>query len=173
MPQSPLRGDPPSPRVSVSFASHRWGAGGGARCTGEAGEGGVHSEDCRPRGGFVPQGFYPPREDRRGEGVGSNSPRNISPPQDLARPPSWSHLAPDEPSHPLLAWCPPLCVAVFGARNPVQSGQVGAGGSPISPVYGWVLSLVSEGGLKLRIFYFATGSSPPPLLRRRRPPGGR
>ena len=57
MPQSPLRGDPPSPRVSVSFASHRWGAGGGARCTGEAGEGGVHSEDCRPRGGFVPQGF--------------------------------------------------------------------------------------------------------------------
>ena len=49
----------------------------------------------------------------------------------------------------------PVCVAVRrGARYPVQSGQVGAGGSPISPVYGWVLSLVSEGGLKLRIFYF-------------------
>ena len=48
--------DPPSPRVSVSFAGHQWGEGGGcelgARCTGEAGEGGVHSEDCRPRGGF-------------------------------------------------------------------------------------------------------------------------
>ena len=59
MPQSPLRGDPPSPRVSVSFASHRWGAGGGARCTGEAGEGGVHSEDCRPRGGFLPHDSAP------------------------------------------------------------------------------------------------------------------
>ena len=47
-----------------------------------------------------------------------------------------------------------LCVAVFGARNPVQSGQVGARRSPISPVYGWVLSLVSEGGLKVRTFYF-------------------
>ncbi|EOD34394.1 hypothetical protein EMIHUDRAFT_98771 [Emiliania huxleyi CCMP1516] len=33
MPQSPLRGDPPSPRVSVSFASHRWGAGGGVLVT--------------------------------------------------------------------------------------------------------------------------------------------
>ena len=31
---------------------------------------------------------------------------------------------------------------------------MGARRSPISPVYGWVLSLVSEGGLKVRIFYF-------------------
>ena len=38
-----------SSKVAVEFHSYR--------CTGEAGEGGVHSEDCRPRGGFVPQGF--------------------------------------------------------------------------------------------------------------------
>ena len=96
-PKPPLWGTPPpSPRASVSFASRQWGLGGGGeKRTGEAGEGGVHSEDCRPRRGFLPQGFYPPREDRRGEGVGSNSPRNISPPQDPALPPSWSHhLAP-------------------------------------------------------------------------------
>ena len=92
-PKPPLWGTPPpSPRASVSFASRQWGLGGGCeKRTGEAGEGGVHSEDCRPRRGFLPQGFYPPREDRRGEGVGSNSPRNISPPQDPALPPSWSH----------------------------------------------------------------------------------
>ena len=119
-PKPPLWGTPPpSPRASVSFASRQWGLGGGCeKRTGEAGEGGVHSEDCRPRRGFLPQGFYPPREDRRGEGVGSNSPRNISPPQDPALPPSWSHhLDPQSwghlASHPLLAQCPPLCVAVI------------------------------------------------------------
>ena len=49
----------------------------------------------------------------------------------------------------------PRYVSPFvGARYPVQSGQVGARRTPISPVYGWVLSLVSEGGLKVRIFYF-------------------
>ena len=46
----------------------------------------------------------------------------------------------------------PRYVSPIGARYPVQSGQAGAGGSPISPVYGWVLSPVSEGGKKLRIF---------------------
>ena len=51
----------------------------------------------------------------------------------------------------------PRYVSPFvGARYPVQSGQARARRSPISPVYGWVLSLVSEGGLKLRIFYFFT-----------------
>ena len=33
-------------------------------------------------------------------------------------------------THPLLAQCPPLCVAVIGARYPVQSGQAGARRSP-------------------------------------------
>ena len=51
----------------------------------------------------------------------------------LVPPPSTPIL----PSHPLLAWCPPLCVAVFGARNPVKSGQVGAGGSPSGPILVW------------------------------------
>ena len=43
-------------------------------------------------------------------------------------------------------------VAAIGARYPVQTGQARARGSPISPVYGWVLSLVSEARAKLRIF---------------------
>ena len=51
----------------------------------------------------------------------------------------------------LLAQCPSLSVAVIGARYPAKEGQAGAGGSPISPVYGWVLSPVSEGGKKIRI----------------------
>jgi hypothetical protein len=89
MPQSPLSGGPLPPHPErpcpSRVANGVWG-GGCEKRTGEAGEGGVHSEDCRPR-----RGFYPPREDRRGEGVGSNSPRNISPPQDPSLPPSWSH----------------------------------------------------------------------------------
>ena len=34
-----------------------------------------------------------------------------------------------KPSHPLLAQCPSLCVAVIGARYPAQSGQ-GRGAVP-------------------------------------------
>ena len=60
----------------------------------------------------------------------------------------------------------PRYVSPIGARYPVQSGQAGAGGSPISPVYGWVLSPVSEGGLKVRIFYFLPGNEKRPQLRR-------
>ena len=48
----------------------------------------------------------------------------------------------------------PRYVSPIGARYPVQSGQAGAGRSPISPVYGWVLSPVSEGGKKLRILIY-------------------
>ena len=49
---------------------------------------------------------------------------------------------------------------LFGARYPVQSGQVGARRSPISPVYGWVLSLVSEARAKLRIFNIRRSMGP-------------
>ena len=92
-PKAPSLGGPSplTPSVRVLRESPMGSGGGCEKRTGEAGEGGVHSEDCRPWRGFLPQGFYPPREDRRGEGVGSNSPRNISPPQDPALPPSWSH----------------------------------------------------------------------------------
>ena len=48
----------------------------------------------------------------------------------------------------------PRYVSPIGARYPVQSGRAGAGRSPISPVYGWVLSPVSEGGKKVRISIF-------------------
>ena len=39
-------------------------------------------------------------------------------------------------SHPLLARCPSLSVAVIGARYPVQTGQVGAGGTPPGQILG-------------------------------------
>ena len=51
------------------------------------------------------------------------------------------------PSHPLLAQCPPLCRVspLFGARNPVQSGQVGARRSPAGLI-DWCGSVPSLGG---------------------------
>ena len=60
MPQSPLSGGPLPPHPErpcpSRVANGVWG-GGCEKRTGEAGEGEVHSEDCRPRRGFLPQGF--------------------------------------------------------------------------------------------------------------------
>ena len=55
---------------------------------------------------------------------------------------------------PSLRSVPRYVSPLFGARYPVQSGQVGARRSPISPVYGWVLSLVSERGQKVKNISF-------------------
>ena len=39
-------------------------------------------------------------------------------------------------THPLLAQCPSLSVAVIGARYPAQAGQAGAGGNPPGLILG-------------------------------------
>ena len=69
-------------------------------------------------------------------------------------PPHWSHHpAPQSCLRTLSSRGVPRCVvAVFGARYPVQSGQVsGGGGQSHRSVTGVWVSPVSEGGLKLRI----------------------
>ena len=141
----------------MSFASRQWGLGGGCeKRTGEAGEGGVHSEDCRPRRGFLPQGFYPPREDRRGEGVGSNSPRNISPPQDPALPPSWSHhLAPKSRLRtPSLRSVPRFVSPSSGHAILCSQGKWGRGALPLVRYWGVTVSSLG-GGLEGKNIFFS------------------
>ena len=102
------------------------------------------------------RGFYPPREERRGEGVGSNSPRNISPPQDPPLPPSWSHHLEPQPLGFAPSPCvvsPAMCRRLRGTLSCVVRASGGGGQSHRSDTGVWV-SPVSEGGLKVRIFYF-------------------
>ena len=59
-PKAPSLGDPspPTPSVRVLRESPMGsGEGGATNEQGRLGRGGVHSEDCRPRRGFLPQGF--------------------------------------------------------------------------------------------------------------------
>ena len=53
-----------------------------------------------------------------------------------------------------VAQCPPLCVAAFRGTQSCAVRASGGGAECLWSDTGVVLSLVSEGGLKLRIFFF-------------------